>query len=62
MGACATGTDAVGDAAEVIKRDQADVIIAGGTEAVLMPVVLAGFCAMRALANGGEPGAGLAAV
>ena len=55
VGACATGTDAVGDAAEVIKRDQADVIIAGGTEAVLMPVVLAGFCAMRALANGGEP-------
>ncbi len=55
VGACATGTNAVGDAAEVIKRDQADVIIAGGTEAVLMPVVLAGFCAMRALANGGEP-------
>ena len=55
VGACATGTDAVGDAAEVIKRDQADVIIAGGTEAVLMPVVLAGFCAMRALANGGDP-------
>ena len=54
VGACATGTDAVGDAAEVIKRDQADVIIAGGTEAVLMPVVLAGFCAMRALANGGD--------
>ena len=46
--------DAVGDAAEVIKRDQADVIIAGGTEAVLMPVVLAGFCAMRALADGGD--------
>jgi 3-oxoacyl-[acyl-carrier-protein] synthase II len=54
VGACATGTDAVGDAAEVIKRDQADVIIAGGTEAVLMPVVLAGFCAMRALAEGGD--------
>ena len=54
VGACATGTDAVGDAAEVIKRDQADVIIAGGTEAVLMPVVLAGFCAMRALADGGD--------
>ncbi len=54
VGACATGTDAVGDAAEVIKRNQADVIIAGGTEAVLMPVVLAGFCAMRALAGGGD--------
>ncbi len=56
VGACATGTDAVGDAAEVIGRGQADVIIAGGTEAVLMPVVLAGFCAMRALAAGdGDP-------
>jgi 3-oxoacyl-[acyl-carrier-protein] synthase II len=54
VGACATGTNAVGDAAEVIGRGQADVIVAGGTEAVLMPVVLAGFCAMRALAAGGD--------
>ena len=36
----------------MIKRDQADVIIAGGTESVMMPVMLAGFCAMRALADG----------
>ncbi len=59
VGACATGTDAVGDAMEVIKRDQADVIIAGGTEAVLMPVVLAGFCKMGALIDGRDnpPGA-----
>jgi 3-oxoacyl-[acyl-carrier-protein] synthase II len=53
VSACATGTDAVGDAAEVIRRDQADVILAGGTEAVVIPLVLAGFCAMRALADGG---------
>jgi beta-ketoacyl-acyl-carrier-protein synthase II len=52
VSACATGTDAVGDAAEVVRRDQADVILAGGTEAVVMPLVLAGFCAMRALVDG----------
>ncbi|MGN6378597.1 MAG: beta-ketoacyl-ACP synthase II [Gaiellales bacterium] len=52
VSACATGTHAVGDAAEVIRRDQADVVLAGGTEAVIMPVVLAGFCAMRALVDG----------
>jgi 3-oxoacyl-[acyl-carrier-protein] synthase II len=58
VGACATGTDAVGDAYEVIKRDQADVIVAGGTEAVLMPVVLAGFCKMGALIDGRDNPAG----
>ena len=53
---CATGTHTIGDAAEVILRDQADVIVAGGTEAVVMPVVLAGFCTMRALVDGrGDP-------
>jgi beta-ketoacyl-acyl-carrier-protein synthase II len=52
ISACATGTHAVGDAAEVIGRGQADAILAGGTEAVVMPVVLAGFCAMRALVDG----------
>ena len=48
---CASGTHAIGDAAEVIKRDQADVIIAGGTESSMVPVILAGFCAMRALVD-----------
>jgi 3-oxoacyl-[acyl-carrier-protein] synthase II len=44
---------------EVIRRDQADVIVAGGTEAVILPVVMAGFCAMRALVDGRDdpPGA-----
>jgi 3-oxoacyl-[acyl-carrier-protein] synthase II len=50
--ACSTSTHAIGDAMEVIRRDQADVIVAGGTEAVILPVVMAGFCAMRALVDG----------
>lgn len=55
---CATGTHTIGDAAEVILRGQADVIVAGGTEAVVTPIVLAGFCAMRALVDGrGDPAA-----
>jgi 3-oxoacyl-[acyl-carrier-protein] synthase II len=58
VSACATGTHAVGDAAEVIRRDQADAILAGGTEAVVMPLVLAGFCAMRALVDGRDDPAG----
>jgi 3-oxoacyl-[acyl-carrier-protein] synthase II len=58
VSACATGTHAVGDAAEVIRREQADVILAGGTEAVVMPLVLAGFCAMRALVDGRDDPAG----
>ena len=63
VGVCDAGTDAIGDAAEVIKRDQADVILAGGTESAIVPLILAGFCAMRALADGrDDPAAGLAAV
>jgi 3-oxoacyl-[acyl-carrier-protein] synthase II len=49
VSACATGSTAVGEAAELIKRDQADVVLAGGTEAAVTPLVLAGFCAMRGL-------------
>ncbi len=47
--ACATGTHAIGDAYEYIKRDIADVMIAGGAEASVMPLAVAGFCSMRAL-------------
>jgi len=49
VSACATGSTAVGEGAEMIKRDQADVVLAGGTEAAMTPVILAGFCAMRGL-------------
>ena len=47
--ACAAGTQAIGDAAEVIRRQDADVMLAGGSEAGISELGLAGFCAMRAL-------------
>jgi 3-oxoacyl-[acyl-carrier-protein] synthase II len=48
--ACAAGTQAIGEAAEQIRRGVADLILAGGVDAPICEVVLAGFCAMRALA------------
>src|SRR3954447_3839086 len=50
VSACATGSTAVGEAAELIKRGDADAVLAGGAEACLTPLMLAGFCAMRGLA------------
>jgi beta-ketoacyl-acyl-carrier-protein synthase II len=49
VSACATGSTAIGEGAEMIRRGQADVVLAGGTEAAVTPLVLAGFCAMRGL-------------
>jgi beta-ketoacyl-acyl-carrier-protein synthase II len=49
VSACATGSHAIGEAAEVIRRGDADVVLAGGTESCMHPVILAGFCAMRGL-------------
>ena len=49
VSACATGSTAVGEAAASIRRGQADVVLAGGTEAAITPLILAGFCAMRGL-------------
>ena len=49
VSACATGSTAIGEAAESIRRGQADVVLAGGTEAPILPLILAGFCAMRGL-------------
>jgi 3-oxoacyl-[acyl-carrier-protein] synthase II len=49
VSACATGSHTVGEAAELIKRGDADVVLAGGTEACIHPLILAGFCAMRGL-------------
>lgn len=46
--ACASGTNAIGDAFKIIQRDSADIIIAGGTEAPITPLATAGFCAMKA--------------
>src|SRR6059036_3786097 len=50
VSACATGSHAIGEGAELIKRGDADAAIAGGTEACLHPLMLAGFTAMRGLA------------
>jgi 3-oxoacyl-[acyl-carrier-protein] synthase II len=49
VSACATGSHAVGEGAELIRRGDADIVLAGGTEACIHPVILAGFCAMRGL-------------
>ena len=49
VSACATGSHAVGEAAEIIKRGAAEVVLAGGTESCMHPLILAGFCAMRGL-------------
>jgi 3-oxoacyl-[acyl-carrier-protein] synthase II len=47
--ACATGTQSIGEAAELIRRGAVDVVITGGTEALIQEWAIAGFCAMRAL-------------
>lgn len=49
--ACATGAHAIGDAFKIIQRDDADVMFAGGSEAVVTPLAIGGFAAMRALST-----------
>lgn len=49
--ACASGTHSIGDAANLIRLGKADVMIAGGAEATVIPFGIAGFCAMRALST-----------
>lgn len=49
--ACATGAHAIGDAFKVIQRDEADIMFAGGSEAVITPLAVGGFGAMRALST-----------
>lgn len=49
--ACATGTNALGEAAEIIRRGQADVMLAGGSEAAILPISIAGLGVMTALST-----------
>jgi len=49
--ACATGNHAIGDAFKLIQRGAADVMIAGGAEAIIVPLTIAGFCSMKAMST-----------
>jgi len=51
VSACSSGAHAIGDSLRVIQRGEADIMLCGGTEAVLTPTGLGGFCAMRALSS-----------
>jgi 3-oxoacyl-[acyl-carrier-protein] synthase II len=56
VSACATGSHSVGEGAELIRQGHADAVLAGGTEACIHPLILAGFCSMRGLASAnGDP-------
>ena len=49
--ACATGNHAIGDATRIIQHGDADVMIAGGSEAIIIPLTIAGFCQMKAMST-----------
>jgi 3-oxoacyl-[acyl-carrier-protein] synthase II len=51
VSACSTGANAIGDAYEIIKRGDARMMIAGGSEAPVNPIGVAGFCACRAMTS-----------
>jgi len=51
VSACATGTHSIGDAFHIIKRGDADAMIAGGTESTITPLAVGGFAAMKALST-----------
>jgi 3-oxoacyl-[acyl-carrier-protein] synthase II len=51
VSACASGNHSIGEAAEAIRRDDADVILAGGFDCGVTPLGLAGFCAARSLST-----------
>jgi 3-oxoacyl-[acyl-carrier-protein] synthase II len=49
--ACATGNHAIGEAMRIIERGDADVMIAGGSEAIIVPLTIAGFAQMKAMST-----------
>lgn len=51
VSACASGADSIGEAANIIRRGDADVMLAGGSEAAITPIVVAGFAAAKALSS-----------
>ena len=51
VSACASGAHAIADALRIIQREEADVMITGGSEATVTPASLAGFCSARALST-----------
>ena len=53
--ACASGTNSIGEAYRSIQHNEADVILAGGTEAAICPMGVAGFCALKALSFNEDP-------
>jgi 3-oxoacyl-[acyl-carrier-protein] synthase II len=56
VSACATGSHAIGEGAELVRNGHADAVLAGGTEGCIHPLILAGFSNMRGLAQGnGDP-------
>jgi 3-oxoacyl-[acyl-carrier-protein] synthase II len=54
VAACASGTNAIGEASEIIRRGSADVILSGGAEAVIVPIAMAGLSVMTALSTRNE--------
>ncbi|KPJ61444.1 MAG: 3-oxoacyl-ACP synthase [Latescibacteria bacterium DG_63] len=51
VSACASGAHAIGEAFRLLQKGDADIIIAGGTEATIAPMAMAGFCSMKALST-----------
>lgn len=55
VNACASSSNAIGDAFKVIERGDADVIVTGGSEAAITPLAIAGFCSMKAMSTNEDP-------
>lgn len=55
VSACASSTNAIGDAFKIIQRNDADIMLAGGTEAPITRLAMAGFCANKAMSTNLDP-------